>query len=432
MNTSLIGLLGALLFILFLTLSMPVGFAMAIAGCLGFAIISNSTAACYMLTSVFFETFSKYDYTVIPLFIFMGQVCFHSGISKRLFDVAYKWVGRMPGGMASASVAACAAFGAICGSGPATAATMAAVTLPEMKKRNYSMQLAAGTVASAGSLGMMIPPSVVFIVYGFLTEQSPAKLFIAGIIPGLMFTLLFIIYVTWACIRNPKLGPPAPSYSWKEKIHSLLGVIDPALLFILVIGGMFLGWFTPTEAASVGALGSLIIAACRKSLSWKMLKRSLMETVRSSCMILLIIAGAMVFSRFLAISRIPTELASALTRVQLPGWLIIACILALFVILGTVVDSLALVLMTIPVFLPVLNMLNVDLIWFGVLVVAVVQIGVISPPVGICAYVVSGLIRDVSLQSVFKGCIPYMGMLIIGTILLILFPALATWLPSMM
>ncbi|MFA6724030.1 MAG: TRAP transporter large permease [Lentisphaeria bacterium] len=432
MSTSLVGLLGALLFILLLALSMPVGFAMAIAGCLGFALISNPGAACHMLSSVFFETFSKYDYTVIPLFIFMGQVCFHSGISKRLFDTAYKCVGRLPGGMATATVAACAAFGAICGSGPATAATMAAVTLPEMKKRNYCMQLASGTVASAGSLGMMIPPSVVFIVYGFLTEQSPAKLFIAGIIPGLMFVLLFIAYITWKCIRNPQLGPASPPSSWKEKLHSLLGVIDPLLLFIAVIGGMFLGWFTPTEAASVGALGSLVIAACRKSLSWSMLKRSLMETIRSSCMILLIIAGAMVFSRFLALSRIPTELASALTRMQMPGWLIIACILATFVILGTVVDSLALVLMTIPVFLPLLSALKVDLIWFGVLVVAVVQVGVISPPVGICAYVVSGLIRDVSLQSVFKGCIPYMGMLVIGIILLMLFPALATWLPAMM
>ena len=432
MSTFTIGLIGCILLIVLLLLSMPVGFSLAIVGTLGFALIINFPAACHMMISLFLDTFSKYDYSVIPLFIFMGQVCFHSGISKRLFDAAYRWVGRLPGGLAVATVFACAAFGAICGSGPATAATMAAVSLPEMKKRNYSMQLGAGTVAAAGSLGMMIPPSVVFIVYGFMTEQSPAKLFIAGILPGLLFTLLFSLYIAWACWRNPKLGPPAPATTREEAFRALLGVIDPLLLFLAVMGGLFIGWFTPTEAASVGALGSLIIAGARRCLTWKMLKRSILETIRTSCMILMIIAGALVFSRFLAVTRLPVELASFLSGLPLPGWMIIASILLTFVILGTVVDNLALVLMTIPVFLPVLTALHVDLIWFGVMIVAVVQIGVISPPVGVNAYVVSGMMRDVSLQSVFKGCIPFIGMLAIGTILLMLFPQLATWLPTLM
>ncbi len=432
MSTFTIGLIGCVLLIILLLLSMPVGFSLAVVGTLGFAMIINFPAACHMMISLFLETFSKYDYSVIPLFIFMGQVCFHSGISKRLFDAAYRWVGRLPGGLAIATVTACAAFGAICGSGPATAATMAAVSLPEMKKRNYSMQLGAGTVAAAGSLGMMIPPSVVFIVYGFMTEQSPAKLFIAGILPGLLFVLLFSLYIAWACWRNPKLGPPAPASTWDDAFRALFGVIDPLLLFLAVMGGLFIGWFTPTEAASVGALGSLIIALARRCLTWKMLKRSVLETIRTSCMILMIIAGALVFSRFLAVTRLPIELAVFLSSLPLPGWMIIASILLTFVILGTVVDNLALVLMTIPVFLPVITALNVDLIWFGVMIVAVVQIGVISPPVGVNAYVVSGMMRDVSLQTVFKGCIPFIGMLAIGIFLLMLFPKLATWLPAMM
>ncbi len=432
MSTFTIGLIGCILLIALLLLSMPVGFSLAVVGVLGFATIINLPAACHMMISLFLDTFSKYDYSVIPLFIFMGQVCFHSGISKRLFDAAYHWVGRLPGGLAIATVAACAAFGAICGSGPATAATMAAVSLPEMKKRNYSMQLGAGTVAAAGSLGMMIPPSVVFIVYGFMTEQSPAKLFIAGIVPGLLFSLLFSLYIACTCWRNPKLGPPAPPSTRQEALRSLLGVIDPLLLFLAVMGGLFIGWFTPTEAASVGALGSLVIALARRCLTWKMLKRSILETIRTSCMILMIIAGALVFSRFLAVSRLPVELAVFLSGLPLPGWMIIASILLTFVILGTVVDNLALVLMTIPVFLPVITALHVDLIWFGVMIVAVVQIGVISPPVGVNAYVVSGMMRDISLQTVFKGCIPFIGMLAIGTILLMIFPQLATWLPALM
>lgn len=432
MSPFLAGILGSLFLLIMLVFSMPVGFALAIAGFVGFAMIVNAASSCHMLLSVVFDTFSKYEYSVIPLFIFMGQICFHSGISRRLFDTAYKWVGRVPGGMAVASVGACAAFGAICGSGPATAATMTAVALPEMKKRGYSMQLGTGTVAAAGSLGMMIPPSVVFIVYAFLTEHSPAKLFIAGIIPGLLMVLLFSIYIIFACRRNPELGPPAAAGSWKESFLAILAVIDPLLLFFAVMGGMFWGWFTPTEAAAVGALGSLIIALCRKCLTWKMIQRSLYETMRSSCMILMIIAGALVFSRFLVLSRLPITLAEFLSRLPLPGWMIIAAILMTFIILGTVIDNLALVLMTIPVFLPVLQDLGVDLIWFGVMIVAVVQIGVISPPVGVNAYVVSGMTRDVPLQTVFKGCIPFIGMLIIGIILLMIFPQLATWLPSLM
>ncbi|NLZ62819.1 MAG: TRAP transporter large permease [Lentisphaerae bacterium] len=433
MSTFTIGILGFVLMLLLLFLSMPVGFVMAVTGCLGFAAIRGSLGpAVAMALSETYDTFSKYDYSVIPLFIFMGQVAFHSGISRRLFDAAYCWLGRLPGGLGVAAVGACAAFGSICGSGPATAATMAAVAMPEMKKHKYDLALSAGAVASGGSLGMLIPPSVVFIVYGFMTEQSPAKLFLAGVIPGLMYVVLFGLYIVWACWRKPELGPPAPPASARDLLRSLLGVIDPLLLFALVMGGMFCGWFTPIEAAAVGAFGSLLIAAFRKCLTWKMLWRSLQETVRTSCMVLIIIAGAMIFGRFLAITRLPVALAEFLGGLPLPGWMILVSILLFFVLMGTVVDALAMILMTIPVFLPVLQALNVDLIWFGVLVVTVVQIGVISPPVGVNVYVVCGMMRGLPLQTAFRGCVPFMILLLLGTAILFLFPQISLWLPNQM
>ncbi len=433
MSTFTIGILGFLLMLLLLFLSMPVGFVMAVVGCVGFAAVTgNLPAALHLTLSVTYDTFSKYDYSVIPLFIFMGQVAFHSGISRRLFDAAYCWLGRLPGGLGVAAVGACTAFGSICGSGPATAATMAAVALPEMKKHKYDLGISAGAVAAGGSLGMLIPPSVVFIVYGFMTEQSPAKLFMAGVLPGLMYVLLFGLYIVWACWRKPELGPPAPPMTFREQLQSLLGVLDPLLLFALVMGGMFFGWFTPIEAAAVGAFGSLVIAAARKCLSWNMLWRSLQETVRTSCMVLIIIAGAMVFGRFLAVTRLPVSLAAFLGDLPLPSWMILASILAFFVLMGTVVDALAMVLMTIPVFLPILQNLNVDLIWFGVLVVTVVQIGVISPPVGVNVYVVCGMMRDLPLQTAFRGCVPFMVLLLLGTAILFLFPQVSLWLPNLM
>jgi len=432
MSTVTIGLLGLALLLILLLASMPVGFCLAVVGALGFlAVVGNPLAAYHLIVTVFYETFGNYDFTVIPLFILMGQIAFHSGISKRLFDTAYKWCGRLPGGLAVATVGACTAFGAICGSGPATAATMSAVALPEMRKRGYSLRLGAGTIAAGGSLGMLIPPSVVFIVYGIMTEISPAKLFLAGIIPGLMLALMFSAYICLTCLRHPELGPVAPACSWKERLKSLGGVVEILLLFVLVMGGLFVGWFTPTEAAAVGALGSLAIAACRRVLTVKMLVRSLLETIRTSCMVLTIIAGAMIFSRFLAVTGIPAAIAEALTSVAMPPWLTLACILIFFIMAGTVVDNLALVLMTIPIFYPVILKLGFDPVWFGTVIVVVVQIGVISPPVGVNAYVVSGMIRDIPLSDVFRGCLPFLWILMLGTVLLILFPSLALWLPSL-
>jgi tripartite ATP-independent transporter DctM subunit len=361
----------------------------------------------------------------------MGQIAFHARISQRLFKFAYCWLGSLPGGLAMTTVGACTAFGAICGSGPATAATMASVALPEMKRYKYDMELGCGTVAAAGGLGMLIPPSVVFIVYAIMTEQSVGKLFLAGILPGLMIAALFCITIYIHCRLRPNLGPAAQAVSWKARFKSLSGVSDTLLIFLVVMGGMFFGFFTPTEAAAIGAAATIIIALSKKQLDWASFVRSLKETMRTSCMVMLIVAGAVIFGRFLAVTRIPFDLASWLGQLALPGWLIIAAIILFYLLAGCFIDALALILLTIPVFFPVVEQLGYNPIWFGVMIVVVTQMGVISPPVGVNAYVVSGIERDVPLQMVFKGALPFLLALVISAVLLIIFPNIALLLPRL-
>jgi tripartite ATP-independent transporter DctM subunit len=424
------GVLGCLALLILLVGSMPVAFAMAVVGFAGIWSLSGFNAATFTLSSELFSNFGNGSLTVIPLFILMGQVAFHSGISGRLFEAAYRWLGALPGGLAMATVGACTGFGAICGSGPATAATMAAVALPEMRRRNYSMELASGAVAAGGSLGMMIPPSVVFIVYGIMTEQSPGDLFIAGILPGLLLALLFCITIYINCVRRPEQGPPAAPFTWRQRLAALAGVGETLALFTLVIGGMFGGLFTPVEAAAVGATGSIVLSVVRRQLSWRGFQKSLLETVRTSCMVMMIVAGAMIFGRFLTATNLPLQLASLLARLPLPNALVMAGIIGFYLVAGCFVDALALVLLTVPVFYEAVIKLGYDPIWFGVIIVVVTQMGVISPPVGVNAYVVSGIERDIPLQTVFKGALPFLGALVVGSVLLMLFPEICTYLPK--
>jgi C4-dicarboxylate transporter, DctM subunit len=421
----------ALLFIL-LTGSMPVGFAMATAGCIGFALVVNPEAALSMATIDLYSTFSDYNLTTIPLFVLMGQVAFHTGISRGLFHAAYQWLGKLPGGLAMSTVGACTVFGAICGSGPATTATMASVALPEMRRYRYDMELATGCVAAGGGLGMLIPPSIVFIVYAILTEQSIGKLFIAGILPGLLIATLFCVVIYVECRRRPHLGPRGPGSAWSAKFAALLGVWEIAALFLLVMGGMFLGFCTPTEAAAIGAAGALLIALGKGRLTRRVLGQCLNETVRTSCMVMTIVAGAIIFGRFLAVTQVPSKLAIALSGLPLPGWCILGLILLFFLIGGCFLDALALNILTIPVFYPVIVALNYDLIWFGVMMVVVTMIGVITPPVGVCVYVVSGMARDVPLEKIFRGSLPFLWALLLAAVLLILFPRIATFLPALL
>jgi C4-dicarboxylate transporter, DctM subunit len=426
------GLIGFVLLIILMFARIPVGFVMAIVGFLGFGLLTSWGASLNLLAHDFFSVFGSYNLTVIPLFVLMGQVAFHTGISGRLFNAAHKFLGHLPGGLAIATIGACAGFSAICGSTSATAATMASVALPEMKKYRYDPALATGVVAAGGSLGILIPPSTIFIIYGIMTEQSIGKLFLAGVMPGILLTVLFILtIVIWTRLR-PDLCVPAPKASFRERIASLNGVIETFLLFILVMGGLFVGFFTPTEAAGVGALGTIIIALIGGHLTWLGFTRSLNETTRISCMILVIVAGATVFGHFLAVTTIPAQIGQWVAELSLPSFVIIGLIILVYLLLGCLMDSLAMIMLTIPVFYPVVTTLGYDPIWFGVVIVLVAEMGVITPPVGINVYVVAGVARDVPLQTIFRGAMHMMIALLLTAILLISFPQIALFLPGLM
>jgi tripartite ATP-independent transporter DctM subunit len=331
-----------------------------------------------------------------------------------------------------ATIGACAGFSAICGSTSATAATMAAVALPEMKKYNYDPALATGVVAAGGSLGILIPPSTIFIVYGIMTEQSVGKLFLAGVMPGILMTILFIVTVfiwTW---NRPDLAMPGARFTLREKIASLAGVVETLILFVAVMGGLFIGFFTPTEAAAIGAFGTLLIAVVGRHLSWKGFAQSLVETTRVSCMILVIVAGATVFGHFLAVTRIPFDVGNWVMGLQMPPWAVMGLIILVYLLLGCLMDSLAMIMLTIPIFFPVITALGYDPIWFGVIIVLVTGMGVITPPVGINVYVVAGVARDVPLHVIFRGALRLLAAQVVTAILLILFPQIALWLPAMM
>jgi tripartite ATP-independent transporter DctM subunit len=432
MSPTIIGIIGIISLFVLIFSRMPVGFLMAIIGFVGFAAIVSVDASLNLLAKDIFSVFGSYNLTVIPLFVLMGQIAFHSGISTRLFNTAYKFIGHLPGGLAIATVGACAAFSAICGSTNATAATMAAATLPEMKRYNYKPELATGVVAAGGSLGILIPPSVIFIVYGILTEQSIGELFLAGILPGILLTLFFIAaIVIWATIR-PELGPKGPKSTWKERFASLPGTIETLIIFIVIMGGLFGGIFTPTEAGATGAFATLAVAVVKRNINWDGCVQALFETTRISAMIMVIVAGATVFGHFLAVSRIPYDIASWISSFQLPAAVIMSFIVLIYLIGGCFIDSLALIMLTIPIFYPVVLDYGFNPIWFGVVIVLVTQIGVITPPVGVNVYVVSGVARDVPLSVIFKGVVPMLIALIVLTFLLIPFPQIATFLPGLL
>jgi len=432
MTPIMTGIMGFVLLIVLMFMRIPVAFVMALVGFLGFGYLVSWPAALNLLARDFFSVFSSYNLTVIPLFILMGQVAHYSGISGRLFNAAHKFLGHLPGGLAIATIGACAGFSAICGSTSATAATMATVALPQMKKYNYDPALATGVVAAGGSLGILIPPSTIFIIYGIMTEQSVGKLFMAGVLPGIVLASLFIaVILIWTRLQ-PGLCVPAPKATWGEKVASLSGVLETFALFVLVMGGLFVGFFTPTEAAGIGALGTFVIALIGRNLTWRSFVQSLNETVRISCMIMTIVAGATVFGHFLAVTTIPTEVGAWVAGLPVPPVVIMGLIILTYLFLGCLMDSLAMIMLTIPVFYPVITTLGYDPIWFGVIIVVVAEMGVLTPPVGINVYVVGGIARDVPLHIIFKGALHLMTAMFVLTVLLIMFPEIALYLPGLM
>ena len=432
MSPTWIGIIGIALMIAIFFSRMPVAYVMAIVGFLGFSHLTSFNAGLKLLSRDIYDVYSSYGLTIIPLFILMGQIAFNAGISRRLYDVAYKFLGRIRGGLAMATVCACTAFGAVCGSSPATAATMATVGLPEMKRYGYGDELAAGSVASGGGLGMLMPPSIVLIVYGILTQQSIGKLFIAGIIPALFITAWFILAVYVYCRIRPEQGPRGDKFTVKEMFLSLKNLWETLAVFLLVMGGLFAGFFTPTEAGAVGSFGVLLVAMSRRQLSWRGFVKSLYETLRTSCMVLLLIAGAVIFGHFLAVTRIPFGIASWVGGLDLPRWAVMAMIIFVYLVGGCFIDALALIMLTIPIFYPVVIQLGYDPIWFGVIIVLVTQMGVITPPVGINVYVVNGIAVDIPLEKIFKGIFPFLFALIVGTGFMVAFPQIIMFLPNVM
>lgn len=433
MSLTLVGILGIfiLLFILFV-FGIPVGFAMGLVGFCGFAYVINWDASYNMLATVTWDTFSKYGLTVIPLFIFMGQIAFYSGVNEKLYTAAYKWVGHVRGGIAMATVLACSAFAAICGSNAATAATMTTVALPQMNRYRYEPMLSTGAIACGSTLGVVIPPSVVLIIIGLSTEQSIAKLFYGGLGAGILLALLLTLTVWVLCRIKPGWGPTGEATTFKEKLASLSGAVEMLILFLVVMLGLYFGLFTPTEAGAIGSFFAVVIGVVQKSLSWDDFYNAVFDTLKISCMVIVIITGAMVFGRFLAITRIPFDIAAWVVGLPFSKTAIMAIIFLIYVIGGAVMDALALLLITIPIFFPVAMELGYDPIWFGVTITIVTTLGAVTPPVGATTYVVGGMARDVPLERVFQGVAYFLPAYLVCVILMMLFPQVVLFLPGLL
>ncbi len=426
MSPVALALIGLVVLFLLMFLRMPISFSMLIVGFLGLLVVASPKAAFNVLTADLWNQFSSYTMSVIPLYILMGEIVFRTGVNESLFNAAYKWLGRLKGGMAATVVLASTGFAAICGSNSATAAAMGTMALPELKKYRYDQTFSAATVAAGGTLGVIIPPSTVLIVIALQTEQSVRQLFVASVIPGLLLTLLFLGTVFFLCQRNPELGPDGPRVSLKEKLSSLPGFVPSLLLFAFVIGGLFLGWFTPTESGAFGAFGAMLISLAMRKLNAENLKAALFGTLKSSTMVITLVIGAMVFGRFLAITRLPYEVANWASSLQVPPVLILVAILLVYLIGGALMDALGFLIISIPIFYPTVISLGYDPIWFAVVLCIVTSAGAITPPVGVTVFVVKGLSPEVPLMSIFKGASVFLVSYAVLLSLLVAFPQIIT------
>jgi len=429
----MIGIIGILILLaVMIVLQMPVGFSMAVVGFCGLWYVTGLDSALSMIGTETWSNFSSYGLTVIPLFILMGTICFHSGVNKNLYDTAYKWFGRTRGGIAMATVMACAGFAAICGSNNATAATMTTVALPEMKKYNYNKALSAGSIACGSTLGVVIPPSVVLIIYGIQTGQSIGKLFWGSTLPGILMTILFSLTIYLLCVKHPEWGPGGPKVTLIEKIKAIPGATEMIILFGLVMGGLYTGAYTPTEAGAAGAFFALVIAgAVRRKLTWKGFVTAIVDALKVTCMVIVIVWGAVIFGRFLTISRLPFVAVDFVSTLKVPPYMIMIFILIIYAIAGMVMDALGFLLISIPIFFPMAIQLGYDPIWFGCILTVVTTMGAVTPPVGICAYVVSGMSEDIPLSTVFKGVLWFIPAYAVTMAIMIIFPQISLFLPSL-
>lgn len=410
----------------------PIAFAMAIVGFVGFAMLTNVNASLAMIGQVTYETGITYELVVLPLFVLMGNLVTRSGFSEALYRAAYAFLGHLRGGLAMATVVACGGFSAVCGSSLATAATMVKVAIPSMRRYRYADSLAAGSIAAGGTLGILIPPSVIMVIYGVITETNIGKLFIAGVVPGIIAILLFLIAIGALTALRPELGPSGERTGWRERIAAFADVWGVALLFLLVMGGIYGGAFTATEAAGIGAGGALVLAVLRGSLGLRGLFDVLLESLATTAMMFAVLFGALIFSNFINLAGLPSALASWIGSLEVSPTLVLIALLLMYLVLGCVLDTLAMVLLTVPAIFPVVTGLGFDPIWFGVFVVVVTEIGMLTPPVGMNVFVIKATLPDIDTKVVFKGVMPFWFAHAMLAILLIFVPAIALFLPSLM
>ena len=433
MDPLIVGVIGIAGLLLLFFLGVPIGFSMAVAGVLGFAYAVSPPAALALVSSEIFSNFNAYHLSVLPMFILMGTMAFAAGIGRKAFDVAYVMMGQLRGGLIIATAVASAIFGAVCGSGAATNVAIGKTAIPEMKKHNYNPVISLGAVACSGTLGFMIPPSSVFIIYGIITEQSIGKLFIAGILPGILITVLFSITALIFCWLKPEYGPAGESTTLKQKFKSLMGLADAGVLFFLVMGGLFAGFFSPTMAGAIGSAGAILIGILRRELNRRNFVESLRDSLRLSVMIFILIVGALIFGKFVTAMGLSQSLLDWVKAAGFSPLGIIVFVSVLFFIVGCFIDISPIILLLVPLFYPLILESGYDIIWFGVVVVTLSMIGIITPPVGTNIFVTKGLAGgEVPLNTVIKGCLIFLIPMVIGLIIIIAFPQISLFLPSFM
>ncbi len=431
MSMTVLAIVGIALLIVLLLAGVHIGFAMMIVGFIGYTAVVSLTGGLGMLKSVPFAQTANYSLAVIPLFVLMGQFAFASGLSKDLYDACYKFFGRIPGGLAVSTIVASAGFAAICGSSAASSATMGVVCFPEMKRYKYDDGLSTGCLAAGGTLGILIPPSVGFILYGIASGESIGALFAAGIIPGILLTACYIGAIVIQVVKNPAKGPKGEKFSAAEKMQALVKIIPILILFVIVIGGIFIGFFTANEGGAIGAFGAMLFMLYRKWGKWKEFFHAVFDAVKTSAMILLIVTGAYAFGYFLTVTMLPTMLATTIAGLAVPKYVILILILLVYVALGCIMDSLSMIVLLVPIFLPIAQQLGFDTIWFGVLMVMVMEMGQITPPVGINAFIIAGIAKDVPLAKVFRGLVPFILALVVAIVIVLIFPQLSLFIPNM-
>ena len=427
-----IGVLGGIALFFFIALGLPIGVAMGAVAVVGLALVTNVEAAFSRLGQTAFTMTANYITVVIPLFVFMGELAYVSGLTREAYSATYKWLGRLPGGLAMATIGGCAGFAAVCGSSEATALTMGSFALTEMRQHKYDPRLAIGSIAAGGTLGILIPPSLAFVVYGLLTEQSIGKLFLAGFFPGILLAALFMITIYVLAKRNPLMGPAGHKTSWREKVTSIKDIWGVLILFLVVMGGIYGGILTPTEAAAAGAFSAFLIALLRRRVTIHNLITAFMNTLMVTGFVFVIIIGAVLFGYFMAASGVSTALADFVSSLPVSPLGILISILLLYVILGSLMDAFAMVLITMPILFPVILSLGFDPIWFGVLVVIMMEMGMITPPIGMNVFVIKGIARDVPMYTIFQGALPFVLAMGICVAIIVAFPQIALFLPNAM